>query len=92
MKNRKLSHITLDDIVFKYYLDLKDRKNLNIRIKANNVLLISKPKHFSVFNLEKYLHDNKAIIIKKSLEITKINKQRINYINDKYVVIFDKKI
>lgn len=40
MKNKGKFEITLNNQTFVCYLDLKHRKNLNLTIKANNVLMI----------------------------------------------------
>lgn len=92
MKNRKQFTLEIDQKLFFCYLDLKPRKNLNITIKADNKLYISKPAEYSFDSLKDYLLSNKEWLIKKSNAVNIVSNKRNNYINEDYVIIFGEKI
>lgn len=90
MKNRKIFELDLGESVFTCYLDQKARKNLNITIKPNNELWVSKPKALSLDDLSKYLIMNKDWILERSSRINDVHIKRNSYIKEDYVEIFGK--
>lgn len=83
--------LVIDAIKFTCFLSKKPRKNINVRIKPNNNIYISKPKHISQKALKIHLLKNREWIIKSSKSITNLSNKRSAYLGDDYVIVFDKK-
>lgn len=83
--------IDIDDLTFTCFLSKKHRKNINVRIKPNNNIYISKPKYISLKTLKNHLVKNSEWIVNSSQAITNLANKRSTYVSDDYVVIFDKK-
>lgn len=83
--------IIIDNLTFTCHLSKKHRKNINVRIKSNNNIYISKPKSLSLPALKVYLLSNKDWIITNSQKVNKLSSKRASYISDGQVVIFNKK-
>ena len=92
MSNRKEFTLELDKKKFYCFLDLKSRKNLNITIKANNEIYISKPAQYSLDSLKEYLISNKDWLIKRSKRVNEIANKRNSYLTDDYVVVFNERV
>lgn len=91
MKKRILMDIMLDDESFTISLDPVSRKNLNVRIKPDNMIHVSKPMMFSKQKLIQYLEDHKQWILIQSTRVNALHHNRNNYITDEYVIVFDEK-
>lgn len=83
--------IKLQQTTFICHLAKKNRKNINLRIKVDNNIYLSKPKHVSQRKLKKYLISNQAWIISKSKQINLLKQKRDNHLNSEHVYIFNKK-
>lgn len=92
MKSRKQFTLEIDQKLFFCYLDMKSRKNLNITIKENNKLYISKPARYSLESLKEYLITNKDWLIEKSNSVNDLYNKRNSYLNNDYVIVFGEKI
>lgn len=84
--------VNLNGETFTCLLDKKSRKNLNVRIKPENIIHISKPRMFSEARLISYLKENAAWIVSKSIAVNKTFDARNSYINADSIIIFDKKV
>ncbi|NLC33967.1 MAG: M48 family metallopeptidase [Erysipelothrix sp.] len=91
--NEKIDfEIVLDDQIFQCILDPLSRKNLNVTIKAGNILYLSKPKALSKEHLIDYLQKNRGWILDRSEIINDVSFKRNSYITDEYVVVFGEKV
>ena len=91
-KNRIIFEITLEDVLFTCFLDPVSRKNLNVTIKPDNEIWLSKPDALSLDNLRLYLEKNSEWILERANNINGIHDRRSNHIHDDYVVIFGHKV
>ncbi|NLC54305.1 MAG: M48 family metallopeptidase [Erysipelothrix sp.] len=83
--------IVLSDQKYSVFLSKKPRKNINLRIKKDNQLYISKPKRVTISQLEKYLKDNSSWINQSSKKINTLAVKRNSYLKKDLVYIFDQK-
>lgn len=81
--------LVIEQEVFFCHLSKKPRKNINVRIKNDNQIFISKPKHISLDAIKNYLLSNKEWIIEKSLKINALSQKRADFISSEKVVIFN---
>lgn len=84
-------NLIIRDKDFNVFLSKKARKNINIRIKPDNEIYISKPRNVSKKYIKRYLKDNSEWIIEKSDNINKVHQKRNSYFGKENIVIFDKK-
>lgn len=84
--------ITLDNTNFKCFLDPKSRKNLNVTIKPNNEIKLSKPARLSKEHLIEYLEQNSEWILAKSQQVNDVAEKRSNNIHQDYVRVFGEKV
>lgn len=89
MSNKIIIELYLKEDLYMIHLDPKARKNLNIRIKPNNIIHVSKPAYFSKRKLIKYLEDHEDWIKEKSESINALYDVRNSYQNGNEVIIFD---
>ena len=83
--------ITLEKEVYTCFMSKISRKNINIRIKPENQIHISKPKRVSKRQIKTYLHDNKQWIIERCSKVNNLYETRNNYLTKDYVYIYGNK-
>ena len=91
-KNRKEIDLILDDHMFIVSLDLKSRKNINIRIKENNVIRVSKPWTVSEKKLMSFLMERKEWILKQSSALNHVMAKRHAHIEDDRIILFGEEV
>ncbi len=89
MSKRDQFELHLQEELFVVSLDKVSRKNVNIRIKPDNIIYVSKPAYISQESLVKYLIDKESWIIKQASRVNKTHDKRSNYIGEESVIIFD---
>lgn len=89
MSKRDQFELHLQEELFVVSLDKTSRKNINIRIKPDNIIYVSKPAYISKESLVKYLMDKESWIIKQASRVNKTHDKRSNYIGEESVIIFD---
>ncbi len=90
--NRIVFELRLDDHIFTCYLDPVSRKNLNVTIKPNDEIWLSKPEMLSQDNLILYLEKNKDWIIERAMNINDVHIRRNSHITKDYVMVFGEKV
>ena len=88
MKTREKFELQLKDKTFTVDLDLKNRKNINIRIKPDYVLKVSKPRLISKAKLIEYLKGQESWILERSNHVNKLNDRRLSLNSEDKLVIF----
>lgn len=91
-KNRIVFELSLEDNVFTCFLDPVDRKNLNVTIKPNNEIWLSKPDALTLDNLKIYLQKNNEWILERARSINQTHTRRNSHIKDDHVMIFGYKV
>lgn len=89
--SREKFELELQGIIFNVDLDLKGRKNINLRIKPNNLIRVSKPRSISKTQLVKYLKDQESWILERSDHVNLLNEERLGLDNDQELVVFGKR-
>ena len=92
MSNRIILEIELNQENFTVSLDSKSRKNLNIRIKPNNVIAVSKPAHFSQKKLLQYLKDHREWILDRSHKVNLLHESRNSHVDSEWITIFGEEV
>ena len=92
MRKRIEMNVTLKKQDFSISLDPVSRKNLNIRVKPNNIINVSKPAFFSKRKLIAYLEEHDEWIVSQAERVNELSEARSSFVNQQSVILFGEEV